>query len=86
MAYRILITKTAKKDIDGLEPIVKKRLGKKLLYVTSLTDIASVAKRLEGDMIGEYRIRIGDHRVLFDLDGKDIIIVRVQHRKDVYRT
>lgn len=86
MAYRILITKTAKKDIDGLEPIVKKRLGKKLLYVTSLTDIASVAKRLEGDMIGEYRIRIGDHRVLFDLDRKDIIIVRVQHRKDVYRT
>lgn len=86
MAYRILITKTAKKDIDGLEPIVKKRLGKKLLYVTSLTDIASVAKRLEGDMIGEYRIRIGDHRVLFDLDKKDIIIVRVQHRKDVYRT
>lgn len=86
MAYRILITKTAKKDIDGLEPIVKKRLGKKLLYVTSLTDIVSVAKRLEGDMIGEYRIRIGDHRVLFDLDGKDIIIVRVQHRKDVYRT
>ncbi len=86
MAYRILITKTAKKDIDGLEPIVKKRLGKKLLYVTSLTDIARVAKRLEGDMTGEYRIRIGDHRVLFDLDGKDIIIVRVQHRKDVYRT
>lgn len=86
MTYRILITKTAKKDIDGLEPIVKKRLRKRLLYVASLTDIARVAKRLEGDMIGEYRIRIGDHRVLFDIEGRDIIIVRVQHRKDVYRS
>lgn len=86
MAYTILITKTAKKDIDGLEPIVKKRLGKKLLHAASLTDITSIAKRLEGDMIGEYRIRIGDHRILFDLEGKKIIIVRVQHRKDVYRT
>lgn len=85
MAYIILITKTAKKDIDALEPVVKKRLGKKLLYVASLTDISSVAKRLEGDMIGEYRVRIGDHRVLFDIEGKTIIIMRVQHRKDVYR-
>lgn len=86
MAYTILITRTAKKDIDGLESVVKKRLGKKLLHVASLGDVSSVTKKLEGDMVGAYRLRIGDHRVLFDIEEKHIIIMRVQHRKDVYRT
>lgn len=85
MAYTILITKTARKDIDALDSVIRKRLGKKLLNIASLDDVASVAKRLEGEMIGEYRIRVGDYRVLFDIDKKQLIVVRVQHRKDVYR-
>lgn len=85
MAYTILITKTARKDIDALDSAIRKRLGKKLLHIASLEDVASVAKKLEGEMIGEYRIRVGDYRVLFDIDKKNLVIVRVQHRKDVYR-
>ncbi|MCR4285393.1 MAG: type II toxin-antitoxin system RelE/ParE family toxin [Candidatus Kaiserbacteria bacterium] len=85
MAYTILIPKTARKDIDALDSVIKKRLGKKLLHVASLDDVASIAKKLEGEMVGEYRIRMGDYRVLFDIDKKNLIIVRVQHRKDVYR-
>ena len=85
MAYTILITKTARKDIDALDSVIRKRLGKKLLHIASLEDVASVARKLEGEMIGEYRIRTGDYRILFDIDKKHIIIVRVQHRKDVYR-
>ena len=85
MAYTILITKTARKDIDVLDSVIRKRLGKKLLHIASLDDVASVAKKPEGEMIGEYRIRVGDYRVLFDIDKKNLVIVRVQHRKDVYR-
>lgn len=85
MVYRILITKRAKEDIDALDSIIKKRLGKKIFHFESLDDIRSVAKQLENSRIGEYRLRVGDYRVLFDLEGKDIIILRVQHRKDVYR-
>jgi mRNA interferase RelE/StbE len=31
-----------------------------------------------------YRLRMGDYRVLFDVEGKVIIIRRVGHRKDIY--
>ena len=85
MAYRILITKKARHDIEGLEETVKKRLGKKLLRVTGQGDIRPLVKQLIDSRIGEYRLRIGDYRVLFDLEGTTIIILRVQHRKDVYR-
>ncbi len=85
MGYRISITKTAKRDIDALEHVVRERLGKKLLHVAKLQDIRPVVKQLTDSRIGEYRLRIGDYRVLFDLVGKEIIILRVQHRKDVYK-
>lgn len=85
MAYTILITKRAKKDIDALDSVVRKHLGKKLLHFASLEDIRTVAKQLEDSRIGTYRLRVGDYRVLFDLDKTTIIILRAQHRKDVYR-
>ena len=80
MSYRISITKRAKSDIDALEHVVRERLGKKLLHVAGLADI-----QLTDSRIGEYRLRIGDYRVLFDLIGNEIVILRVQHRKDVYK-
>lgn len=85
MAYTILITKRAKKDIEILDTIVRKQLGKKLQYFSSLDDIKDVAKKLEDSDIGEYRLRVGNYRLIFDLEKKTIIILRVQHRKDVYR-
>ena len=85
MTYRIVITKKAKRDIDALESVVRDRLGKKLLQVSKLSDIFPSVVRLVDSRIGEYRLRIGDYRVLFDLDGRNVVILRVQHRKDVYR-
>jgi mRNA interferase RelE/StbE len=35
--------------------------------------------------IGTYRFRIGDYRVIFDLEGNDVIVLRVGHRKEIYR-
>ncbi len=85
MSYNIVITKQAKRDIDDLESVVKSRLGKKLKQVSQLEDIKPVLRQLVNDKIGSYRLRIGDYRVLLDLDGKNIVILRIIHRKDVYR-
>jgi mRNA interferase RelE/StbE len=85
MTYRVVITKKAKRDIDALEHVVRERLRKKLIQVMKLSDIGPVVRELVDSRIGEYRLRVGDYRVLFDLEGRDIVILRVQHRKDVYR-
>ena len=85
MAYTIVITKKAKRDIDNLEPIIKNRLGKKLKQVMAMDDIFPVVRQLVDSRIGSYRLRVGDYRILFDLEKNQIIILRVQHRKDVYK-
>jgi len=35
--------------------------------------------------LGSWRFRVGDYRVVFDIEGKKIIVLRVGHRREVYR-
>ena len=36
---------------------------------------------------GPYRIRVGDYRVLYDIDDAEqlVLVLRVRHRREVYR-
>jgi len=34
---------------------------------------------------GTYRFRIGDYRVIFDIEDDQIIVLRIGHRREVYR-
>ena len=43
------------------------------------------ASKLINSKIGGYRFRVSDHRVIFDLVGDDIVVLRVGHRGDIYR-
>ena len=44
----------------------------------------SGARSLRGRWKGCYRVRTGDYRVVFEVEGDTITILRVSHRKDVY--
>ncbi|HUD81721.1 MAG TPA: type II toxin-antitoxin system RelE/ParE family toxin [Patescibacteria group bacterium] len=35
--------------------------------------------------VGDYRFRVGDYRVVFDLNKNKIIILMIEHRREVYR-
>jgi len=43
------------------------------------------ARKLVNPKIGTYRFRIGDYRAIFDIEGEDIVILRIGHRKDIYK-
>ncbi|HEY5075500.1 MAG TPA: type II toxin-antitoxin system RelE/ParE family toxin [Pyrinomonadaceae bacterium] len=32
----------------------------------------------------EFRLRVGEYRVLFEVEGNKVLIYRVRHRKDAY--
>jgi mRNA interferase RelE/StbE len=56
--------------------------------------IAAKLSEMEGGLIGdikhltsftpEYRLRVGNYRVLFEVEEKAIVVYRVMHRKHVY--
>ncbi|HEX9653307.1 MAG TPA: type II toxin-antitoxin system RelE/ParE family toxin [bacterium] len=47
-------------------------------------DLRGDVKRLTNHT-AEYRLRIGNWRVLFEVEGNTIIIYRIKHRREAYR-
>ena len=89
MPYALVVTKRAKKDILSLPRRDAERIVKKLRFFILSTDPLSYAKPLTNTEVAEYRFRIGNYRILFDIDRKGKItvltVLTVQHRKDIYR-
>jgi len=81
--YKILFTDTAKRDIKKLDFEVQKRIVEKLKDYSS--DPIHFSRKLQDSSIGTYRFRIGDYRISFDIVEKDLVILRIRHRKDIYR-
>jgi mRNA interferase RelE/StbE len=71
------------RDSEGLDPNVKDRIGKTLLRYEK--DPLKHAEKLTQSELGSYRFRIGDYRVVFDLHGQEIVVLRVGHRREIYR-
>ena len=83
MKYKLVYTNRANKDIQKLPPEVKKRIGKTLLRYEQ--DPHKYSETLRDSNLGTYRFRIGDYRVIFDLEGNEIVVLRLGHRRDIYR-
>jgi mRNA interferase RelE/StbE len=83
MKYSLVYTNRAIRDIERLDPKVKNRIGGTLLRYVE--DPLSYAVKLKDSKLGTYRFRIGDYRVIFDIEDDEIVILRVGHRRDIYR-
>ena len=74
MKYKLVYTSRAVKDIQRLDRGVQQRLGKTLLRYEE--DPLGYAEKMVDSKLGTYRFRIGDYRVIFDMEG---------HRREIYR-
>ena len=83
MSFKIIYTKSAVKDIGKLDRVAKKKIKQKLEdYSRQPLDHA---RKLIDSRIGIYRWRIGNYRVVFDIHGRVIVILRIGHRREIYR-
>lgn len=83
MRYRLIYTQRAVKDIQRLDSILKQRTGKTLLRYEE--DPLKYAEKLIDSELGNYRFRVGDYRIIFDLEKDEIVVLRVGHRREIYK-
>lgn len=83
MKYELVYPPRAIRDINKLDSAIKKRIGATLLRYKE--NPLHYAEKLTDSDLGTYRFRIGDYRVIFDIEGNDIVILRVGHRREIYR-
>jgi mRNA interferase RelE/StbE len=86
VAYEIEWTTAALRELRKLD----RQTGRKVaLSVTALADDPRPpgSRSLVGQPAGVMRIRIGDHRVVYQVEDAKVLVtvVRVAHRREVYR-
>lgn len=81
--YILAYTKRALRDIKKPDILAQKKLAKFLEKF--IADPFSYLEKLSNDKLGQYKVRIGNYRIILDIKKEEIIILRVGHRKDIYR-
>ena len=83
MTYGIIFSDSALKQLKKLEKNVQERIISTLERI-KIRPQAHVTK-LVGDL--GYRLRVGDHRVILDIDEGNLIIliIKIGYRKKIYK-
>jgi len=82
LRYDVQFKPRAVRDIERLPSRIQARV---------LARIEEMRNNLKGDVkrltnfTPEYRLRVGDYRVLFEVEKETIVIYRIRHRREVYR-
>ena len=78
--HKIIFEKRALGQLNKLEKQIKERIWNKLQNCKE--NPFRFFEKLN-EIVG-YKLRIGDYRVIVDIDNKTIIVLKVGHRKNIY--
>lgn len=77
--YKSSVSKDFKRIDHNQRLIIKNQIEKEL------SERSRMGKKLKGQYEGLLSLRVGDYRVIYTLIPDGILVLRVKHRKEVYR-
>jgi mRNA interferase RelE/StbE len=82
MSYQVIWSEKSKKNLSTLDKNVSERIVSKVEDIKE--DPFAFVKRLQGMKL--YSLRVGDYRVILDIENKKMVIfvVKIGHRGKVY--
>ena len=84
MSFSIRIKESAAKE---LKRVAKPERTRIVAAIDRLAESPHLGTALKGDMRGLRRIRIGNHRILYEVRGDELVVlvVHIAHRGEAYR-
>ena len=83
MAYAVEIRDVAMEDLDQVPQNLRRRLPRAIEHrLATAPDKYGV--RLRQSLTGLWKLRVGDYRIVFELEGMKVTIWAIRHRKYVY--
>ena len=83
LKFEVEITLSAEKDLKKIDPQHAKHIYKKIMEV--LPDRAHECELLTGEYKGQRKFEVWPYRVRFIIEKNIAKIVRIRHRKEIYR-
>ena len=86
MAYKVIWHADAIKDLLNLDKNMQKKIAVKVKDYLAKEPL-TLGKPLQGIFKGLHRYRYGDYRIVYSIDrsNENVIILRIGHRKDIYK-
>lgn len=81
MRYELLFLDDARISLKRMSPDISRRTLRKIERMCD--NLAGDVKRLKA-FVPNYRLRIGDWRVLFEVEGRTIVVHEIKHRSQAY--
>ena len=75
----------ALRQLSRLERNTQKRIVEKLEFYCSQEQPLQYAEKLAHPRVGQWRFRIGEYRVLFDVENDDMVVLAIGHRREIYK-
>ncbi len=79
---QVNIQASAKKDLKKISKVEINRIIQATKNLTNYPEISNIKKLVNHNP--PYRLRVGNYRILFDIEDDEIIIVNIKHRKEAY--
>ena len=83
MAYNIVYKKSVQRDLKKLSKAEAHRVLNQV--EEELSKNADAHPVLKGQFTGLRKYRVGDYRVIYAILGAEVLVLRIGHRKDVYK-
>lgn len=84
MAYKIIYhPDVAKKDLSGIPQNIKETI-RRAMETRLMQEPFMFGEPLRQSLKGHRKLRVGDYRVIYRIQGQEIIVLKIGHRKEVY--
>ena len=83
MAYSITYKNSVQRDLKKLSKVEAARILNQI--EGELSKKPETYPVLKGQFAGLRKYRVGDYRVIFAILGNEVLILRIGHRRNVYR-
>ena len=83
--FKIIYARSVIKDLKKIAPYNLTRIREGIEELKNFPNLTQI-KRLSNHPIADYRLRIGNYMILFDVnwEKEEIYILKIGHRRDVY--
>ena len=87
MGWEVTYHPKVAQDLEAIPANVRRRI-QKAIEDRLMTEPDKYGERLRKDLSGAWKLRVGDYRIVFDLDpdGERVTVLLIAHRRRVYRT
>lgn len=84
----VIFADKARKEFLKLDKPIQKQIQTFIIKLQGLEDPRSSGKALVGNLDGRWRYRVGDYRLICEIDDDKILItiLKIGHRSKVYDT